>query len=431
VETLLTLSSALLGGELVKSQMKDGDLVTVPAGTVLAYVDLYPDFARQDGGTDETRLYKAASIFMRYKFSPTSCVNFVPSAGALANGQIGMFITSDPRYEVTVTGQDAVRLVHEFNGTVSQISQPMCLRLPSQQDWLYVNDAHESDIRFTRQGTLWIIAFTDIDSSAVGPSLGEFRLDYDIEMKDNAVDGVELQDVTHTEAQYFACAGDTYGITTTASTTVTALPFTAATTPATSNVIYGPNSATQYFSNVDWPNAIVTDATTGANMFAVTLPMGLYNISVKFSFSADFGNASANFARAGFWMAYNGASSNAINDTVRYKTQYVNTGVVNWYTFSDSITWDNNVGTLPVSPVANIVFTNNMTATSHNVQFLNATMLIEKIADPGVSDLTAYFHGFRKLQKQKLIEEARKDPDEEEWLAFQKFRKSADKHHTK
>lgn len=193
IETLLTLGTALLGSSFVRQQPGVTDTI-VPAGTVLAYVDLYPNFAQQSGASTETRLYRVASTFMRWKFTGNSCINFVPSAGALANGQIGMFITSDPRYEVTATGQDAVRLVHEFNGAVAQISQGMCLPVPPKKDWLYVEDAHESDIRFTRQGTLWVIAFTDIDISTVGSSLGEMRLDYEIQLKDNSVDGVVIQD---------------------------------------------------------------------------------------------------------------------------------------------------------------------------------------------------------------------------------------------
>jgi len=206
LETLVTLGASILARPDVLEVKRRRNVLRasrgltpeadtlIPAGTILSSVALYPNFAADVEGPDSTsRLKKKSETFLKYRFRK-SVVKFTPAAGALNNGQIGFFIASDPRYLLTATGQDAVRLVHEFKGAVTQVSQPATLPVPEIKDMLFIEDAHESDVRFTQQGVLWVIAFTDVSigsdpSTGTSTSLGEFSLDYHVEFKDDSLDG--------------------------------------------------------------------------------------------------------------------------------------------------------------------------------------------------------------------------------------------------
>lgn len=228
LETLLTIGTSLLGeshivqyrAQVNTERLRRGEALladnVIPQGTVLGRIGIYPNFAEDvNDGSPTTRLSKLASTYLRYKFHDT-WVRFTPAAGALNNGQIGFFVSSDPRYLLTATGVDAVRLVREFKGEVCQVSQPGKVRVPPKSDFLYVEDNHASDTRFTQQGMLWIVAMTDIvlgadPSGNVSSSVGEFSLDYNIELKDDALDGVTLsnnervlRDVYQTNTNFYA-----------------------------------------------------------------------------------------------------------------------------------------------------------------------------------------------------------------------------------
>lgn len=208
LETLLTVGTSLLGAPLLRVQidahnerrvarglaaLPDG---IIPMGTVIASVPLTPNFAATiDGAGVVTRLERKASTFLKYKFTKSS-IRFMPAAGALNNGQIGFFVATDPRYTVTAVGSEAVRLVHEFGGVITQVSQKASVKIPDKGDFLYVEDSHSSDTRFTQQGVLWIIAVTDLsvgaDATTGTTSLGEFSMDYHIELRDDALEGAVL-----------------------------------------------------------------------------------------------------------------------------------------------------------------------------------------------------------------------------------------------
>ena len=217
LETLVSLGSSLLTSDAVLVQIKEHNrkrLLSgkaaladniIPEGTILASIPLCPSFATylpvdDGGGPDATsRLQQKADTFLQYKFLPSTFVKFQPAAGALNNGQIGFFIPSDPRTEITGEGKAVTRLVHEYKGAVTNISQPASLKVPPTNKYLFVNDAHESDTRFTQQGKLWIVAFTDLvmadapdSGTGTTSALGEFYLDYKAELKDDAVAGATI-----------------------------------------------------------------------------------------------------------------------------------------------------------------------------------------------------------------------------------------------
>jgi hypothetical protein len=289
METLFTLGTALLSSDRIKCQPGVTDTV-LPAGTVLGWVDLYPNFADQLAPGTHTRLSRVASTFMRWRFAGKTCVNFVPAAGALTNGQIGMFITSDPRYDLVATGQAAVRLVHEFNGAVCQISQGMCLNVPPKMgDWLYVEDAHESDVRFTRQGTLWVIAFTDIDITSAGSSLGEFRLDYECELKDNSIDGVSILPTALPDLAYYLGPSSTCTLIVPSSfTSVNLGLFGSAVSGAPQGLFYGATGYSVASAGQVYLNDPVADYTFQQNSAGLAFMFGtpgLYHIKAQADFN--------------------------------------------------------------------------------------------------------------------------------------------------
>jgi hypothetical protein len=323
METLFTLGTALLSSDRIKCQPGVTDTV-LPAGTVLGWVDLYPNFADQLAPGTHTRLSRVASTFMRWRFAGKTCVNFVPAAGALTNGQIGMFITTDPRYDLVATGQAAVRLVHEFNGAVCQISQGMCLNVPPKLgDWLYVEDAHESDVRFTRQGTLWVIAFTDIDITSAGSSLGEFRLDYECELKDNSIDGVAILPASLPDLAYYVGPSSSVGLAGAGSaTSVNFGLFGTSVSGSVQGLFYGVNGYCITSAAQQYLNDPIADYTFNQNSAGLAFMFGtpgLYHIKAQadFYYSLNVSGAtitSGDTAAAHLqWFDYN-LTTSATND---------------------------------------------------------------------------------------------------------------------
>lgn len=218
LETLITLGAALLDDPHIQSQLEMhnkgrrnkglSDLApgVIPAGTILGSIFMYPNFASDLDPNAITRLQRKASTFLRYRFEDTY-VNFTPAAGALNNGQIGYFIASDPRYIITETGEAATRLVHEFQGNVTQISQKSSLKVPRKEDWLFVENSHESDTRFTQQGVLWILAYTDLvlgdNTNGSSSSLGDFSLNYNIALKDDSIEGASIAPISSAPSTIF------------------------------------------------------------------------------------------------------------------------------------------------------------------------------------------------------------------------------------
>lgn len=223
LETLVTLGSALLLEDHIRAQVaqKNKSLVarglkdlpegTIPAGTILASIPIYPNFADSLTPGATTRLSRKASTFLQYKFED-SHIHFTPAAGALNNGQLGFFIASDPRYIITAQGEEVTRLVHEFKGVVTQISQKAELPVPPKKDWLFVEDGHASDTRFTQQGVLWVIAYTDLflgdGSSGSTTSFGDFSMDYNIRLKDDSIDGAHVSSVSNTPIALYSAISD-------------------------------------------------------------------------------------------------------------------------------------------------------------------------------------------------------------------------------
>jgi len=299
---------------------------------------LFPNFADQLEPGAHSRLSRVASTFLRWRFTEGSCVNFVPSAGALANGQIGMFITSDPRYELTATGQDAVRLVHEFNGSVAQISQPMCLPVPRKQgDWLFVEDAHESDIRFTRQGTLWVIAFTDIDITSVGSSLGEFRLDYNCELRDNSIEGAVIAPMDLPVLTIYSVIGQGTGITLT--TGGSSLYFgVGGSTVSTATPVLLPSGQTGF--NIQDPTLLyrndpqmaMTPTQTATGLTMAFNQLGLYHVKIVFDLAFNEANITASPGVGNWYGAFLHCfdyNLTATTFTEIYHTNLINSSFVN------------------------------------------------------------------------------------------------------
>lgn len=137
----------------------------LPAGTVLASQPISAQmFTDADGSND--RLERLLSCYNNYVFFDSEIV-FTGAQGDLVNGIIGFFICPDPNLVITTTDSEAiVRLVEEYNGKMCKMNaQNVHLRLNNATVPLKTAQSPTADNSWSVQGTLFIVAITDIDTT--------------------------------------------------------------------------------------------------------------------------------------------------------------------------------------------------------------------------------------------------------------------------
>jgi len=192
VETLVTLGSALLDSNLahLTPQLKSvtdnqgNNFTAIPAGTVIFQQPI--DASMFDDVND--RLQKMLSLYTYYQYSPSSRIVFKGAQGDLVNGMLAMFICPDPILDINTTDPQQInRLVREYNGTVFKLNTNGSVRIPKCDTPLYVNQSPTEDVRLEKQGTLFVIAFTDIDATL---ALGELSISFTVRMGKDANTGM-------------------------------------------------------------------------------------------------------------------------------------------------------------------------------------------------------------------------------------------------
>lgn len=159
-QTVLTVSEALLGGksrytEHLQYQLTD---TMAPPGTILFQMPITPAFFT------DTNLNTRAESYNYFAFIDSFFEAQGSTASINATGQFGMFICTNPNYEIqSATGDEIVRLVSDLQGVTCNLDKKTQLHIPVPKEWLSVDFNTALDPELAYQGHLYFVTMTEID----------------------------------------------------------------------------------------------------------------------------------------------------------------------------------------------------------------------------------------------------------------------------